>query len=196
MYRPVSHTYHYMRGQLSSCPSYNTRKRMCLAYLRWVATTKKEDRHKFVELAKLWRKQEARIGSSRTLIEKKARRMFAKVRKEANRDQALKAHQSSGKNLKKQLKGIHSPEWQQHIKERNQKLTEHRLAHHSDSNAHYWRIIPPEGEPFIILNLKKFCKEHNLNDSHMCQTAMIPPRRKTHKGWRAEKYDPAWDNYV
>lgn len=195
MYRPVTHTYQFIRQKLAFCPPMSTRKRMCLSYLRWVAMMRREDRHKFVELAKLWRKEDARIGSPRTLLEKKARRMFAKVRKETNREKAIPTHRSVGRKNKRQRTGIHSPEWQASIQERNEALTRHRLKHHSDSNAHYWKIIPPEGEPFIILNLRKFCREHNLNSSHMCQTAMIPPRRKTHKGWRAEKYDPEWSNY-
>ena len=45
-----------------------------------------------------------------------------------------------------------------------------------------WLVISPENEEFIISNLNRFCKEHNLNQGNMGKIA--DGTRKHHKGWR------------
>ena len=47
-----------------------------------------------------------------------------------------------------------------------------------------YKVINPTGEPVVIQNLSKFCREHNLDSSTM--TKMCKPNSKIHqhKGWR------------
>jgi group I intron endonuclease len=48
-----------------------------------------------------------------------------------------------------------------------------------------WRVFPPKGESFIIRNLKKFCRESNLDPGNLASTAKYPSRKC--KGYRVEK---------
>lgn len=49
----------------------------------------------------------------------------------------------------------------------------------------FYKIIRPEGTIEIIKNLNQFCKDNNLNSSHMYDVAR--GRRKHHKNYRVEK---------
>jgi hypothetical protein len=59
--------------------------------------------------------------------------------------------------------------------------------------AKTWVIHPPNGEPFKITNLTAWCRENNLSSREMTNTANNPGKGRHHKGWRAEKWDPTWD---
>lgn len=51
--------------------------------------------------------------------------------------------------------------------------------------AREYIITAPNGNEYQIRNLKQFCREHGLNDGHMCQVAK---HAKSHyKGWKCEK---------
>jgi len=193
MKRPISHTYCYIREKLAARRPYSLRKKMCLQYLKWGTTTYRKDRDKFVELIKQWRKESDLIGSHRTLLERKARKLFQQVRKDKSLDGVAKANRKTGRKAVKNQTGVHSPEQQAMRTERNREIAR-RKKDNGVVWAHRWIIHPPEGEPFEIYNLCAFCREHELNQSHMCRTAIDPKRRKHHKGWRAEKYDPTWEN--
>ena len=43
-----------------------------------------------------------------------------------------------------------------------------------------WNIISPSGKNFIIINLKQFCKENNLNRNYII-------KESGYKGWKATK---------
>jgi hypothetical protein len=192
MKRPIAETYCFVRDKLLAMRPIPLRKRVCLFYLKWSTTKYKTDRDKFVELIQQWRKESKLIGSHRTLLERKARRLFQQVRKDKNVGKAKKAQRRNGRNAVKNQTGVHSPEQRAILAERNREIAR-RKKENGVVWAHHWIIHPPEGEPFKIYNLNAFCREHGLNQSHMCRTAIDPKRRKHHKGWRAEKYDPTWE---
>ncbi len=181
MKRPLSHTYLFITRKLSKRENLSVRKQMCLAFLHWGTTQRKPELLKFVELAKLWRKTECRIGQPRTIIEVRARKLFLVAKKEKLRQFKSKLGKRIGEKLKRENKGVCSEE--------------HRYKGHfspSERIAHYWMLYPPEGEPFVVYNLRAFCREHGLRQNHMVATAVNPIHRKYHKGWRAEKLDPLW----
>jgi hypothetical protein len=193
MKRPIPLTYDLLRHRLQFHRPISLRKQVCLQYLKWGTTKYREDRDKFVELAKKWRKEDKKIGAHRTLLEKRARKLFQMVRKDKADDKRSEATTKYAKRSVKEGTGLHSPEQQALRAERNRENARKRKES-GEVWAHYWIVYPPEGEPFKIYNLTAFCREHGLNQSHMCRTAINPKRRKHHKGWRAEKYDPTWDN--
>jgi len=52
----------------------------------------------------------------------------------------------------------------------------------SDKNmSKTWKIVNPDGDVFIVKNLKTFCQENNLHDSNMIKVAYN--RQSNHKGW-------------
>jgi len=63
---------------------------------------------------------------------------------------------------------IQTEEWQRKIIEKTAKI---------------YDVITPTGETFTIKNLAKFCRENNLNASHMTQIAK-KKKRYTNKGWK------------
>jgi hypothetical protein len=193
MKRPIPLTYDLLRHRLQFHRPISLRKQVCLQYLKWGTTKYREDRDKFVELAKKWRKEDKKIGAHRTLLEKRARKLFQMVRKDKADDKRSEATTKYAKRSVKEGTGLHSLEQQALRAERNRKNARKRKEA-GEVWAHYWIVHPPEGEPIKIYNLSAFCREHGLNPSHMCRTAINPKRRKHHKGWRAEKYDPTWDN--
>ena len=189
MKRPIAQTYVYVKAQLQWHRPFSLRKQVCLQYLKWRTTTYRADRDKFVELIVRWRKEENKVGSHRTMLEKRARKLFQKVKKDKNKDKVRESTKSWCKKTVRKGIGLHSPEQQALRAERNRENARKRKES-GQVWAHHWIVYPPEGEPFKIYNLTAFCREHGLNGSHMCRTALDPKRRKHHKGWRAEKYHP------
>ncbi|NOH23530.1 HNH endonuclease [Vibrio europaeus] len=51
------------------------------------------------------------------------------------------------------------------------------------SQAKTFHFLTPEGELTKVFNLKKFCRENNLNSGNLNQVAL--GKRKQHKGWTA-----------
>jgi hypothetical protein len=47
-----------------------------------------------------------------------------------------------------------------------------------------YELIDPNNNKFITQNLRKFCKEHNLEQSHMC--LLIHNKKKIYKGWKGK----------
>jgi len=190
MHRPISFTYVYLTQKLR-CHTLSLRKKFCLQYFKWGLSKSKADREKLVDLGKQWRKEENKLGSHRTLLERKVRKLFGVVRKDKNRERVTSGAKKAARKAVKTGTGVHSPEQQALRAERNRENARKRKES-GEVWAHHWILYPPEGEPFKIYNLSAFCREHGLNQSHMARTAIDPGRRKQHKGWRAEKYDPLW----
>jgi hypothetical protein len=193
MKRPIAETYQYMRRKLEFHRPYSLRKQACLQYLKWGVTTYREDRDKFVDLIKKWRKEDKKIGAHRTLLERKARKLFQQVRRDKSKDKMSEGGLKSARQSVRNKTGLHSPEFAERRRELGRQNVK-RWKENGPQHAHHWIVHPPEGEPFKIYNLSAFCREHGLNQSHMCRTALDPKRRKHHKGWRAEKYNPIWKN--
>ena len=51
--------------------------------------------------------------------------------------------------------------------------------------AYQWKVIGPDKEEYVTLNLKKFCREHNLNQGNMYQVAK--GKKDSDKGWTCHK---------
>jgi hypothetical protein len=186
MRRTIPHTYEIISRKLRKTGELSIRKQVCLQYLKWGTTKKRDDRIKFVDLTLHWRKKEKKVGSMhRTILEKKARRLIPQVRKDKGKIKQAENGRKTGNLTKKLQIGVHSPE---QVKSKLQYLNSRK-----DGGAHYWIVYPPDGEPMKIYNLRAFCREHGLRQNHMVATAVNPYRRKHHKGWRAEKWDPTWD---
>ncbi len=191
MKRPINHTYALLKKKLEWHRPLSLRKQVCLQFLKWRTTTYREDKEKFVDLIIRWRKEENRIGPHRTVLEKRARRLFQKTRKDRNYNKLQVNNRRWHRKARKEGIGIYSPE--QRALNRAHNIENARKRKESGEVwAHYWIVYPPEGEPIKIYNLCAFCREHGLNQSHMCRTALDPKRRSHHKGWRAEKYNPEW----
>lgn len=48
-----------------------------------------------------------------------------------------------------------------------------------------WEIVTPTGEVLVITNLAKYCREHQLQKSHMVNVSK--GNRKQHKGFKCKK---------
>ncbi|MDP3763697.1 MAG: GIY-YIG nuclease family protein [bacterium] len=92
------------------------------------------------------------------------------------------------KNLSLSKKGIcFSEEQKKAISEsqKGRKVSQQTKNKMSESGSENWRIVKPDSSIEIIKNLKKYCRENNLNSSHMSSVAN--GKRKQHKGYRVEK---------
>jgi group I intron endonuclease len=47
-----------------------------------------------------------------------------------------------------------------------------------------WKLVGPDGEEYIVTNLRRFCREHNLNRSCMSNLVKRQKGQKTHRGFR------------
>ena len=54
-----------------------------------------------------------------------------------------------------------------------------------NSNAKDFPFINPQGKPVLIHNLRKYCREHNLNVGNMW--AVFKGIYKTSKGWTCQR---------
>jgi hypothetical protein len=61
------------------------------------------------------------------------------------------------------------------------KLSEEHKKKLADQFAQEWIVIDPQGNEYQICNLKRFCKEHNLNAGRMYTIAK--GKESHHKGW-------------
>lgn len=48
-----------------------------------------------------------------------------------------------------------------------------------------WKVVSPNGDEFLIYNLKKFCRDNSLHSGHMFQVAK--GNKKHYRGWKCEK---------
>ena len=191
MKRTVSHTYAFICKKLlkgKKLEELSLRKQTCLQYLKWGMVKRKAEGIKFYELAKRWRKEEREIGGPRTKLEKIARKLVTLSKKEKGLEGRRKGGRRTGPDRVRDRKGFLAPDkYDEHI--RKLKEGEYRRV----ITAHHWILYPPEGEPIKIYNLREFCRQNNLRQNHLVATATSPERRKTHQGWRAEKFDPEWE---
>lgn len=194
MRRPVRATYDKLSEALGDPAELPLRKQFCLQFLKWGVTTRKEDKALFVELAKLWRKEEGRIGSHRTLLERKARKLFPKENKKKKLAPSREGASKHGLMQREEGIGIHSPEMDA---QRRLESSRHAYKVRMEKNAHpnmmEWIVYNREtGESFRIKNLRKFCRENGLHSGPMWSTVKYPGIY--HKNWRAERYSSEWEN--
>ena len=72
-----------------------------------------------------------------------------------------------------------------HSKEHRENLSKSR--NNSILICKKWKVIDPENNERIVINLNKFCKENNLNQGNM--SAVATGRLEKHKGWTCKKLD-------
>lgn len=194
MKRPVRETYLKLSEALGDPSGLSLRKQFCLQFLKWGYTTRKEDKVLFIELAKLWRKEEGRIGSYRTLLERKARKLFPKENKKKKLAPSREGASKHGSMQREEGIGIHSPEMDA---QRRLESSRHAYKVRMEKNAHpnmmEWIVHNREtGETRKIVNLRKFCRDNDLGMRHMWETVKRPGIY--HKNWRAERYSSEWEN--
>lgn len=194
MRRPVQVTYNRLLEKLGDPSELSLRKQFCLQFLRWGTTTRKEDKRLFVELAKLWRKEEGRVGSERTLLERKARKLFPKENKRKKLAPSREGARKHGNMQKREGIGIHSPEWEV---EKRRESSRNALRVRREKNAHphmmEWLLHNRiTGETIRTINLRKFCRENNLDMRNMWRAVRLPG--STCKGWEVQRFSSEWEN--
>lgn len=194
MRRPINQTYFYILDRIGDVEALSIKKRFCLAFLRWGTKMQKADMVEFVELAMEWRRQERNYGKHRTILERRARRLYPQIAKLKRKLKAQKGAGKAGRRTVAEGTGVHSPEQKAKRLEANREMVKKRVAS-GIRPAHWWIVYPPDNAPPIkVYNLKSFSREHGLNPNAMGETAT---RRREHiKGWRAEKWDPLWDKVL
>lgn len=196
--RPIPQTYTYITEKLGDS-ELSIRKQVCVQFLMWMCTVSKKDRAAFVDLIKRWRKEEDRIGQPRSLLERKARKLFGRVEKdrqaEIARENRRKAAKITGQRALEQKTGIHAPEFaEQNRISREEGAFKKQQKSPKHPHLTYWKVFPPDGEAFITDNLTATCKKYGLDFRNMIKTSRQPHGRKHHKGWRVEKCNTEWDN--
>ena len=77
--------------------------------------------------------------------------------------------------------GKNHPKWGTHpTEESRQKMSESKSGE-NNPKARAVILISPEGIKHQLLSCRHFCKEHNLDDSHICK--VLQGKQKQHKGW-------------
>jgi len=193
MKRRLVITYCRLRDCLGDPEQLSLRKQVCLQYLKWGYTSLKEDRDSFVELIKRWRKEDEKIGKHRTLLERKARKLFRKIAKHKKLAPSREGARKWCIESQKRKIGVFHPDYQKNLKEFNKKIRHIQMEKNLGPGTLDWIVTSPEGERFKIRNLAQFCREHNLDRGHMCKVANHP-EYKHHKGWKCEKYSDEWGN--
>lgn len=74
----------------------------------------------------------------------------------------------------------HTPETKNKI--RNSKIGIPQSQDHILKKSKEWIIIDPNGNQYIIFNLNRFCKDHNLSQGHMSRVSK--GIRNHYKGWK------------
>jgi len=194
-HRTLVDTYFFVKEKLDAQETISIRKQMCLTYLTWGHTTERSEKEKFVELAKEFRVKEARVGQTRTLLEKKARRLFKPIRKRNNMARTREAASQWCVESQEKKIGVFSEEYQANLAAHNKRIRQIQIENNTGPGTCDWIITSPTGEIFRIRNLCRFCREnpeHALDHAHLCRTGKYPGRH--HKGWKARKYCPDFEN--
>jgi len=190
--RPVAETYLKLSKALGEPSELSLRKQFCLQFLKWGFTTKKEDKEKFVELAKLWRKEESRVGRERTLLERKARKLFWPVAKHKKLSPSREGAKKHGEFQKENNIGIHGITAEERLESSR---NAYRVRMEKEAHPHKREYIVyhvPSGEQFRITNLRRFCRENNLDMRNMWKTIREPGALC--KGYRVERISDEWEN--
>jgi len=189
MRRHLVDTYHKINNNFKTKSHLSARKRMCLQYLKWGVTAKVAERDLFVELAKELRIAEMKIGQPRTLLEKKARKLFWKVAKRKKLEPARRASSEHSKKAAAEKTGMFSPDFDR--VGHNRRVRAQQITQRKNPNTLTWLLTSPTGEMFIVEQLQDFCKEHNLDHTSVTKSSIYPG--KTVKGWKAKKYSADFD---
>jgi hypothetical protein len=115
------------------------------------------------------------------------------VRKHKRLEPSRKGAREHGLMQKEQGIGIHDPALAAERKQRSLHAFKAREEKNAHPNMKDWIVHHvPTGQSFKITNLRKFCRDNNLDMRNMWRTVRDP--KAICKGWRAERYSDEWDN--
>jgi hypothetical protein len=188
---PLAHPYNRFvalkkQGELS------LRKQFCFAFITWGYKSDKKAKARFVELAKEWRKEEGRVGAPRTLLERKARKLFQTVAKKKKLAPSREGAKEWATKSRERKVGVFSPEYQEKLREHNKRIRQIQKEKGLVGGTKDWIVYSPDGEVYHTRGLKNFCLERGLGNEAMYKTNKYPGT--TWKGWRAESMDNEWKN--
>ena len=169
-------------GGEENIPNLSHRKQLCLSYLLWGVTGKKAHKEIALELLLEWRKVDDRVGGPRSLVERRLRRLIQARRK---RKKLAPSREGLSEFTKKQMeekKGIHDPK----LREAQRNSDYHRETVSKRDFGLEWVLTDPYGDEIRVKNLRKYCREHNLNDKHIYS-------ERGWRGWFARKLLPEWE---
>lgn len=185
---PMIHPYKQFQRLLETHEELSLRKQFCYAFIRWGYTLEIEAKIEFVELAKRFRK--GRVAEHRTLLERKARKLYRSVRGHVNREASRQAAREWGYKTKAEGIGVHSPEYKAKLTEHNRKIRKLQTEKNMEAFSKNWIVRSPDNQVLYIRNLKRFCRENGLNYTPLRMTNDNPG--STYKGWQVEKVSEDW----
>lgn len=156
--------------------------------MKWGVTGKTQDRDEFVDLVKLWRK-DGRAGLNRTLLEKKARKFFKRIRKHKNLGASRKAAKEHGEMQKENKIGFHSDEWKERHREIAKMGAEAMKKKGRKPTRYYIVENTKTGEKFRIDKFMQFCEDYNLDPRNLNRVMRLGG---TCKGWKIERFLLDW----
>lgn len=190
-FRPIVESYYHLCSKYprERWEEFSYRKQVCLRYIEWlVYPADKGLRGELIDKVKEWRKEEGgRLGGKRSILEKLARRFFKTRRREKVSEKNRKRRIEIGEETLKNELGIFRPDLREKWKT-SENARRLRSFQEKAGCALYWTVYSPDGQVFHIHSLRRFCRENNLDDSHLGKTSLYPG--KYHKGWRAVKRNP------
>lgn len=90
---------------------------------------------------------------------------------------ALKSWRNNENRRKRVAEASANREWRQSSKD--------KIGDTNSRNwGNEWTLIGPDGKEYIVTNLRRFCREHNLNRSCMQNLVKKQKGQKTHRGFR------------
>jgi group I intron endonuclease len=90
---------------------------------------------------------------------------------------ALENWEGNTERKQKVIKSLSEREWAQESKD---KIGDSQ----SKKWGNRWELVGPDGVVYIVTNLRRFCREHNLNRSCMMNLVKQQKGQKSHRGFR------------
>ena len=189
---PLVTAYLTLVGRLGEPTALSWRKQVCLQFLKWGVYAEDEDRDKFIEMALEWRKIENRRGGSRTIVEKRMRKLLKKWRKHKALAPSRKAVSENFQKQKREQTGVFDPEYR---RERQREVNRANILRQIEMGRHpaarEWIVTEPDGTEVRIWNLQEYATKHGL-----CRATLSKTSRTScgnHKGYRARLVNNEWE---
>lgn len=189
---PLVYPYTRFESLLKKHGELSLRKQFCFAYITWGYKSDKKAKERFVELAKEWRAEEGRVGQPRTLLERKARKLFQTVAKRKKLAPSREGAKEWATKSRERKVGVHSPEYQAKLREHNKKIRQIQKEKGLVGGTKDWIVYSPDGQVYHTRGLRNFCEEMGLKNEPMYRTNKNPGT--TWNGWWAESMDNEWKN--
>jgi len=193
---PPAGCYKMLLKRLGPVDSLSLRKRMCLAYLAWKLYGNRKDQETLVDTAKEFRKLSGRRGSSRTPVEREARRHFRAVKKHRNLEASRTAAKLHASGQRDRGEGIHTPEELELKKQRWKEVRRKQTATRNQPRAKVWVVTDPEGNEFRVKSLTGWSNDNGFTFSRMHATANRPWEVPHYRGYKARHYNEELDAHI